>query len=434
MKRTIAFIVSALAIIPIAYAGVFPDVPADSPYFAAIEYLYERGVIKGNPDGTYAPLRRLNRAELLTIVYRAAEKETRAIYGGCFPDVPTTAWYSDVVCTGKHNGDIQGYPNGKFHAENEVNTVETIKIVLNTLGFAIPTLTLENQVGLDFKNVNIKSWYAPYLLAALLHGLIPQELISDNDFRADGAMNRAIAAEIVYRALRVPVDERKRVPEINQKKVELPSGTLLVDFPFDRKGRTAERGAAAFVFDSKEEISALFTATNESSAEDGIECYLYLLGDTGLPMEIYEGYQEGTSCYLRAALRVGRYQFESRALAASTIFAASGKKSPGDGNDGYREAAELTVSSAREGSLSGDGPDYHDWYSFSLRKKEVRTVTFTSELPLVCYIIPGPSVELSSFDSPKCNEEFEYEPGKYYISIRRAPPAMQKQNYTIELH
>jgi len=56
------------------YAGshYFPDVSATSPHDQDIGYLYELGVVKGFPDGTYGPGLPVSRDQMASYVTRAA--------------------------------------------------------------------------------------------------------------------------------------------------------------------------------------------------------------------------------------------------------------------------------------------------------------------------------------------------------------------------
>lgn len=423
--------------ISVALAGPFFDVPDDHPYIEALKDLKQRGVVTGDKNadgsakGTVRPEDDLNRAELLALAYRAAGKEIRSIYRGCFPDAE--GWFEDLVCTAKQNGDVQGHPDGRFHPGDPVNNVAMLKIVLNALGFAIPTLTLENKVGLDYKNVNINSWYAPYLLAAVIHALLPPELTAGNDFHPDAFPSRGLAAEVIHRALQIPPGERGSIPDTVRQHTAVPEGMTLIEVPFDRKGRTGERGALAFLFDLEEKSTVLITTENDSSSAVGLECFLYLLNASNLPDEIFMGFREGAKCFIRAALQPGRYQLEMRAGEAGEVIALQGVFASGDGNDGYGEAVALERATPVHGILEGEGPDYEDWFRFTMASTATRVVNLTADAELRCTVVPSFGVDLPSFDSPHCREPFEYPPGIYYVSVQRAAPATATQEYTIEV-
>lgn len=123
---------------------------AGSPYQTAIEYWVGNGVIDGYPDGTYQPLKEINRAEFLKIILGATGEEV-TVSGNCFPDVKSD-WYAPYVCHARQKGIVQGYPDGSFHPERTINYVEALKILYLANGDA------GGPAGTD--------WYSPYTNAA----------------------------------------------------------------------------------------------------------------------------------------------------------------------------------------------------------------------------------------------------------------------------
>ena len=91
--------VAALAVIPLAVSAIsFPDVPSNYPHKAAIEALADRGVIGGNPDGTFAPHNPVDRASILKMLYKAANITPDLSKVKCMSDVAAGSWYETFVC------------------------------------------------------------------------------------------------------------------------------------------------------------------------------------------------------------------------------------------------------------------------------------------------------------------------------------------------
>lgn len=430
-----------------AMASAFQDVPKDHPYATEIYELQRLGIFTGDtkqdgtPKGTARPEDPLQRDELLALVYRAAGKEVRNIYNNCFPDV-VGLWSESVVCTAKENKDIQGYPDGTFRPAQAVNHVEALKIILTTLGFTVPTMTLENQVGIDYKNVNVKSWYAPYLLLASRFNLLPAALTAENDFYPDAPTTRGEAAYLLAHALNIPVEDRTRLPETvgaastSSSSVDneetMPTGATLVAFPLHRTEKTGDRGSAAFVFDLAEPGTVLMEARNNTSTASGIDCYLYLLGASGFSNEFFIGYREGASCSIRAALRAGRYQVEVRTRSEGAEFSLDLEpSSDGDGNDGFIEAVALRVGAPRNGTLASG--DFEDWYRFRVDAAEPHRLSLSSPHDLACSIYPAEDVDLFGFEGPSCDKTEDYATGTYYVSLKKKSDIATTQTYTVEL-
>jgi len=152
-KLFISLIVAVFSVATVALAA-FPDVPGH-PYEDAINYVESNGIVEGYPDGTYKPDDLINRAEFTKIIVGAVHGPNQT-GDNCFPDV-TDQWFASFVCTAQSMGIIEGYPDGNFKPENNVNYAEALKIVLNT--YAAP-------VGPDYDE-----WYSKYVDFAAGNGL-----------------------------------------------------------------------------------------------------------------------------------------------------------------------------------------------------------------------------------------------------------------------
>lgn len=192
MKR---FALSTLVFaIPLAALAVdFTDVSSrynDQPFSkseaAGISVLTNIGAVAGNPDGTFAAERTLNRAEFLKIAYESNAKVSVSSddADSCFPDVRTSDWFSRYVCLAKERGDVEGYPDGMFHPERSVNYVEAIKILVELFDYDLPEPAANERWA----------WYTGYWKAAEEHDvLIPMNLDYDA-YLTRGQMARLTAA------------------------------------------------------------------------------------------------------------------------------------------------------------------------------------------------------------------------------------------------
>lgn len=146
MKRLLPL--SLLLVPASAFAIAFTDVSdrygdrkdITIPERAGVSVLTSIGAVSGNPDGTFAPDRTLNRAEFMKITLIAAERDSFAEGAeyNCFPDVKTADWFSTYVCTAKMQGIVEGNPDGTFHPERPVNYAEAIKILVELFEYDLP--------------------------------------------------------------------------------------------------------------------------------------------------------------------------------------------------------------------------------------------------------------------------------------------------------
>ncbi len=145
--------------------GPFSDVAANNTNLEAILYTQDMHIIDGYPDGSFKPNGNINRAELMKIVVEmTVGTPDSSLYKNCFPDVRTD-WYAPYVCLAEENRWIDGYPDGTFKPANNVNRAEALKIILN----AATNSNLNKDFGQAILNatyisdVDQNAWYYPFI-------------------------------------------------------------------------------------------------------------------------------------------------------------------------------------------------------------------------------------------------------------------------------
>lgn len=175
---------------------IFRDVPFENTNNKAVEYLAERGIIQGHPDGEFKPENSINRAELTKIaVLSSAPDVDLTPYKNCFPDV-REEWFAKYVCYAKEQGWVQGYLTADgdsfFRPAQTINKAELLKVLFLSLGVEVETDITEDP----FEDVSKESWYAGYALEAKKRGLETGTMLYPYL-----EMNRATAAEYFYDGL-----------------------------------------------------------------------------------------------------------------------------------------------------------------------------------------------------------------------------------------
>ncbi len=187
-----AMISPALAQEPFSH-DPFTDIPKNNPHYEAIEFLRENNIVKGYPDGTFKPDRRISRAEFVKLIVNPFILDTERI-NEClrsipeteatvyFPDVPKNAWFAVEVCFAKTKRIIDGYPDGKFRPGGYISFVETAKILSN-----IFSLEIANEEQGEF-------WYRPYAQRVTELHAVPVSIT-----RFDQMLTRGEMAEMLFR-------------------------------------------------------------------------------------------------------------------------------------------------------------------------------------------------------------------------------------------
>lgn len=139
--------------------------------------LFRRGILDGYENGSFQASMPVNRAEILKML-------SYAVYGSdfltvnpsqipqdqnpsSFPDIAPPSWYVGYVRYMFSKGVIQGYPDGFFHPERTVNTVEFLKMMTLTFG-------LEKNLPYTYADVKSTDWFTVYAGIAQKYDLFPE--------------------------------------------------------------------------------------------------------------------------------------------------------------------------------------------------------------------------------------------------------------------
>jgi len=209
---------------------VFTDIDSGHEHYVAIKYLKEKGLIEGYADGSFEPLREINRAEALKMIMGAIGNEnttneelpidakiltdekvpidTKVLPDEkidthttdneefSFDDVSESEWYYPYIMEAWENNIVSGYPDGLFHPENVINRAESLKISLLQEGINLPPDIMESP----YTDVQLDDWFAPYAQISKERGLILRSRSSEGLYPSQN-MNRGEFAELIYRIL-----------------------------------------------------------------------------------------------------------------------------------------------------------------------------------------------------------------------------------------
>lgn len=161
--------------------SLFSDVNSKTQFANAIKFVKENGIVEGYPEGTYGPVKKINRAEFTKILIEAKFGNIAKNGKACFSDLKNNEWYVKYVCFAKEKNIISGYPDGTFKPAQDINVAEALKIVLETFYDNVPSVNGE--------------WFAKYINLAKKDQLY----ISENWKTVSQNMNRAEMAELIFR-------------------------------------------------------------------------------------------------------------------------------------------------------------------------------------------------------------------------------------------
>ena len=106
----------------------FTDVTSRDWFYDAVAYVYDKGMMEGTTDTTFAPAMNLTRSMIAQVLYNLEERPEAPGAAG-FPDVAADAWYADAVNWAAARGIVKGYDTGAFGPEDSV-TREQLAAIL----------------------------------------------------------------------------------------------------------------------------------------------------------------------------------------------------------------------------------------------------------------------------------------------------------------
>ena len=159
MKKLLALalaLVMLLGILPMAAAANHPftDVAEDAWYADAVAVAYEKGYMKGTTETTFAPTKKITRAEVTQLIYNMAGKPN-VVETATFTDL-TADWYKDAVAWAEDEGFVGGDGSGKFYPVNNMTRQDVFTLVWRFLGkpVAPKDFVLEELSFTDVANIS----------------------------------------------------------------------------------------------------------------------------------------------------------------------------------------------------------------------------------------------------------------------------------------
>lgn len=108
----------------------FSDVSGNDPEYVYINYISQRNIMKGFPDGSYHPGEGLTRAQAAVVLVKAAGVETINVEKSSFMDVPLNHWAIAYIQAAVKAGYIHGFPDETFRPDAKLTRAQGISLVM----------------------------------------------------------------------------------------------------------------------------------------------------------------------------------------------------------------------------------------------------------------------------------------------------------------
>ncbi|KHA24848.1 S-layer protein [Bacillus anthracis] len=139
---------------PVAAAGkTFPDVPADHWGIDSINYLVEKGAVKGNDKGMFEPGKELTRAEAATMMAQILNLPIDKDAKPSFAD-SQGQWYTPFIAAVEKAGVIKGTGNG-FEPNGKIDRVSMASLLVEA--YKLDT-KVNGTPATKFKDLETLNW------------------------------------------------------------------------------------------------------------------------------------------------------------------------------------------------------------------------------------------------------------------------------------
>jgi hypothetical protein len=146
---------------------------------------------EGVPTGYFSPDSPITRAELAKMLVNCTYGELAASDVESYSDIDPAAWYAIYVFKAQKLGWIEGYDDGTFRPNNNVNRAEALKMILASK-IAVELIT---GGSMDFSDISGEEWFVDYVAYAVAEDIV--EGYSDGTFKPGNPITRAEAAKII---------------------------------------------------------------------------------------------------------------------------------------------------------------------------------------------------------------------------------------------
>ncbi len=176
---------------------IFTDVPVNHWAKAAIQYVYDNGLMTGVSDTTFAPEATTTRAMIVSMLARM-ENVTSAADAG-FTDVAADDWYATAVNWAAANGIVSGISDDTFAPNTAITREQLAAMLMKYAQYKGLDTTARADLSHYSDAENISSWANDVLSWAVAEGLLAG--VTDDQLQPQGQATRAQVAAIMQRFL-----------------------------------------------------------------------------------------------------------------------------------------------------------------------------------------------------------------------------------------
>ena len=174
---------------------IFTDVPVNHWAQAAIQYVYDNGLMTGVSDSEFAPEATTTRAMIVSMLARL-ENVTSAADAG-FADVAADDWYATAVNWAAANGIVSGISDNTFAPNDPITREQLAAMLMNVAQWKGQDTSARADLS-DYTDAP-STWASEAVQWAVAEGLLAG--VTDDQLQPQGQATRAQVAAILQRFL-----------------------------------------------------------------------------------------------------------------------------------------------------------------------------------------------------------------------------------------
>lgn len=145
----------------------FIDVDSDVWYTPYVVAMTKMGLVNGVTETTFAPLHNLTRGQLVTILYRSADRP-EVKEASTFTDVPAGSYYADAIAWAQDEKIVNGVTETLFAPDQMITREQLATILYRYAEADAETVDLKDFVDTD----EISAWAKDAVMWAVKNGLL----------------------------------------------------------------------------------------------------------------------------------------------------------------------------------------------------------------------------------------------------------------------
>ena len=173
----------------------FRDVRQDAWYGAAVDYVYQGGIMNGTSGRTFAPEAELSRAMAVQVLYNLEGRPELEDGEAQFTDVPADAWYAAAVQWAAAQKIVNGREDDQFEPEADVTRQELVSILYRYENYKAADTSLRDDLSTFSDSAELADYAVEPMQWAVAQGVISG--MENRTLQPESTATRAQMAQIM---------------------------------------------------------------------------------------------------------------------------------------------------------------------------------------------------------------------------------------------